>query len=367
MKPIRLLPDCVSAFRDRHGKVRLRYRRTGQKTHYFKGALGSPEFEKELAKCREGTPLSVGAKRVVTGSIADLITRYYRSSSFKAGSAITQHKNRGILEMFRNDYGDDLVTALRYEHVDAILAAKAEKFPAAARNLRKQLRRLFDHAVRLEWRKDNPVAGVTLAKNKSTGHHTWSEEEIAQYQARHPLGTKARLAMELMLWTGNRRGDAVRLGPQHVRTGRLEFVQEKTGKPMKIAIAPDLAAAIVAMPVSGHLAFLVTDYGRPFTPAGFGGRFRSWCDQADLPHCSAHGLRKAISRRMAESGAGNQGIKAVTGHSGDSEVAHYTRGADQMALADQGIAALARWVLANRSRSGLANHRQVIEKEQGNG
>ena len=157
------------------------------------------------------------------------------------------------------------------------------------------------------------------------------------------IGTKARLAMAIMLYTACRREDAVRLGPQHIRDGRIQYVQAKNEHrnpiAMDIPLDPDLATIIEATP-SRHLTFLVTDYGRPFTPAGFGNLFKDWCRQADLPHCWAHGLRKATAVRLAERGATAHEIMAITGHRSLEEVTRYTRAARQAHLADSAMAKL---------------------------
>lgn len=189
---------------------------------------------------------------------------------------------------------------------------------------------------------------------KTGGFHTWSEDEIAQYQARHPLGTRARLALEIILWTGQRRSDARLFGPDHMKRGKINYRQGKTGKDLWLPAAPQLRQAIDAMQRVGLKTYLVTEYGKPFGKAGFGNKMREWCDEAGLPHCSAHGLRKAIARRMAEGGATQQQIKAVGGWSGDAEVAIYTAAADQERMADVSIDRLSQQDLANRA-TRLAN------------
>jgi integrase/recombinase XerD len=146
--------------------------------------------------------------------------------------------------------------------------------------------------------------------------------------------------MALLLYTTCRREDAVRLGPQHVRNGRVKFRQAKNEhrNPVDIDIPlhSDLAAILGATP-SGHMTFLTTEYGRPFSPAGFGNRFREWCNQAGLPHCSAHGLRKATATRLAERGATPHEIMSVTGHRSLEEVERYTRKAQKSTLADSAM------------------------------
>jgi integrase len=158
------------------------------------------------------------------------------------------------------------------------------------------------------------------------------------------MGTRARLALALLLYTGQRRSDVVRLGRQHIRDGRLVFTQEKnkTRNPVRleIPILPDLQRIIDAGPI-GDLTFLVTEFNGPFTAAGFGNKMRDWCNQAGLPHCSAHGLRKAAAACLAETGATEHEIMAVTGHRTLKEVDRYTRTARQKVLADSAMRKLA--------------------------
>jgi integrase len=140
------------------------------------------------------------------------------------------------------------------------------------------------------------------------------------------------------------------MGRQHIVDGRIKVVQDKTGKVLWIAVAPQLLEAIVAMPAAkNHLCFLINKQGRPFTRAGFGNWFRDKCDAAGLPECTAHGLRKAIMRCMAESNQGNQTMKAVSGHRKDEEVARCTEAANQRSMADGAIGVLVRWERSNRA------------------
>ena len=115
----------------------------------------------------------------------------------------------------------------------------------------------------------------------SQGWHTWTIDEVRQYEAKHPLGTRARLAFALLLYTGVRRSDVVKLGRQMIREGCLTFTQTKNQKrnpiTVSIPVLPQLQAAIDATP-SCNMIFLVTEFGRPFTTAGFGNRFRKWCN-----------------------------------------------------------------------------------------
>ena len=215
--------------------------------------------------------------------------------------------------------------------------------PAAANTRVKALRAIFRWAVEAEEAAHDPTRDVRLIRYTEKGYHSWSLDEVSAYEERHPVGTKARLAMALLLYTTGRREDAVRLGPQHARDGRIQYRQAKNEHrspvDLDIPLHDDLKAIIDATP-SSHLTFLVTEYGRPFTPAGFGNLFKDWCRQANLPHCSAHGLRKATAARLAERGATAHEIMAITGHKSLEEVERYTRAARQAKLADAAMAKL---------------------------
>ena len=338
----------VTLYRDRHGKLRARWRKAGHKPHTFKALPDTPGFDAELKAVLAGKHVEPEARHL-PGSVNDLVTRYYRAADFAdKGGADDKRRRRGLIESFRTDFGRDLVRDFSFEHIEAILLARIEKRKdargrevggqVAATNLRKQLVRLFNYAVKLKWIATNPVVlAERVGKNKIKGYHTWTEAEIARYQAAHPVGTKARLALEIALWTGQRRGDVRLFGPKHIVRGKVNFRASKNDADLWLPLAAPLKRAIDAMPSVGLSAFLVTEYGKPFTKDGFGNKFRDWCDEAGLRHCTIHGLRKAIARRMAESAATQAEIKAVGGWKGDQEVATYTAAAEQERLAETGF------------------------------
>jgi len=192
----------------------------------------------------------------------------------------------------------------------------------------------------------DPTAGVKQVVNNSAGHHTWTPDEISQFEAKHPVGSQARLALSLMLFTACRREDVVRLGPQHVKQGRIKFVQAKNEnrRPVTVDIPlhPTLAATIAATPSTGQLAFLTSSKGTPRTVGSFADWFAGAVQQAGLPaRCVSHGLRKAAATRMAEAGCSVHEIQSVTGHASLREVARYTKAASAAKLADAAMSKLA--------------------------
>jgi integrase len=371
LKSNRFLPEFVSRFKDRHGKERLRFRRKGYPAGYFKAPLGTEAFREEYHAFNNPGAIVAAREaaieaRIAPGSVADLQRRYYSVPERLGPTATTQGKVRSVLDRgFFAGRAAHPVASIRFEHIEAIVAKRRTKFKndegrweggnEAARKLRKELVRLFDFAMKSEMVQINPAAQSERVKiapaDRSKGFHTWTEPEIAQYRARHPLGTKARLAMELILWTDQRGCDSIHLGRQHIRDGQFHITQSKTGKALIIPIAPQLLAAIAASDALNSMCFLLNEYGKPFTRKGFGNKMRDWCDQAGLAHCTAHGLRKATMRRMAELNLGNQTMKGLSGHSKDDEVALYTAAADQQRMALQAVEHLAAWESAPREQS----------------
>lgn len=341
----RKLDPFTSLYIDRHGKERCRFRRNG-----FDCALPHPSakgyreaYEEALGRASGAIPIAPRAK---PGTISDLLPRLYVSPKFKRGGYDWRRTRKAVLEAFREEYGDDPVAAFRPKDIDLILALKMDKAGGkggthAAKRLREQLDLLFRFAVRQEWIAANPVEQSEEVEHKPTGFYAWTEIDIAKYRERWPLGTKQRLALELMLWTGARRGDARLLPPP--RDGRIKGKAGKTGKLFDLPVAPPLAKAIEAMPAVGISTLLVTEYGKPFSAAGFGQWFKDQCRKAGLPQCTAHGLRKALARRAAEQGVQQQGLKALGQWSGDREVATYVAAADQTRLAESALADVIEW------------------------
>jgi integrase len=278
---------------------------------------------------------NIGAARTIPGSVDALCVAYYRSPDFLRLKTSTQAVRRNIIDKFRAAHGTKPVRGLRRAHVAEIIGAKAAT-PEAANNLRKVLRVILNYAVSIDMIAANPTIGVAKYQTRSDGYHTWTEDEIAKFEAVHAVGTRARLALALLLYTAQRRSDVVHMGRQHVPAGAIAVRQDKTGTALMIPMHPELARALASVPRT-NMTFLTTERGAPFTSAGFGNWFRDQCDAAGLPQCSAHGLRKAAATRLANAGCSANQIAAITGHKSLGEIAHYTRAADQQRLARQAL------------------------------
>ena len=318
----------IHRFRDRHGYIRYYFRRRRYPRATLPGLPGSAEFMAAYRDALAKEKPRIGT--VVARSMSALIGAYYGSTEYRSLRPTTKRTYRNIMERLRTEFGDRPVAGLQREHVRRLIARKSDT-PEAANSLLKTLRILMKFAVDAGWRQDDPTLSVRRLKSKSDGWRTWSEEDIAAYVARWPVGTREHLAMALLLYTGQRRSDVIGMGRQHIRNAAIDVRQQKSGARLSIPIQQALRAALDAAPPE-HLTFLTTAYGRPFTSAGFGNWFADCVRAAGLVDLSAHGLRKAAARRLAEAGCSAHEIMAITGHRSLKEVDVYTRAADQERL-----------------------------------
>lgn len=337
----------VQEYIDNRGKPRLYFRRQGYAKRTLRGPVGSAEFWEDYDAAIKQLPapkVKPGELQVRPGTIADLLARYYQSTQYKQLKPSTQGNYRRNLDRFQegklpngSTIKDAPLAALKRSHLLTILDGKADT-PGAVYTLLKRLKTVFDFAIERDMITENPAKHIR--QPKLGGFRPLDEADIGKYLKHWGPGTRQRRAMIVLLYTGQRRSDAVRMGLQHIKDGRISVVQEKTGKRLEIQIHPVLQAEIDAMP-SGQMMFITGERGASFTAASFGNMFRQWCKDAGLPeHSSPHGCRKAAGRRLAEAGCSAHQIMAILGHESLSEAERYTKSADQITLGDSAIAKL---------------------------
>jgi integrase len=323
----------VKAYVDRHGRARHYLRKPGCKPVALPGMVGSEEFLEAYGKALAAGPrVEIGERQTRAGSINAMIIGYLGTAAFHNLAPASQQTYRRIFEPMRHDYGDMSVATLARKHVVKMLDAKKDT-PAAARDFLRCLRLLVAYAIGIGIRQDDPTAGVRVKLPKSDGYHSWTEEEIAAFEAAYGIGSKARLALALLLNTAARCADVVKLGRGHVRNGEFHYIQQKTRKPVVVPITDVSAAAINAAAPSEHVTFLINKRGASFTAKQFGQWFTKRCVRIGLKGVSPHGLRKAACRRMAEAGCTAPQIASVSGHASLKEVQRYIEAVDRAKLA----------------------------------
>jgi integrase len=320
----------IQAFTAR-GRRFYYFRRPGSPRIRLPGLPGSEEFMVAYrAALADLPPVEIGASRTKPGSVNALVVAYYGSAAFAQLSQKRRTYRRNVIETWRAEVGDRPLALLERRHI----VARLEKFakPHAKREWLFAIRHMMQYAVELGMIAVDPTATIKIKAPKSDGFLTWAESHIEAYRARHPLGTMARLALELFLNTCQRRSDVLHMGRQHIHAGRLQFQQKKTKVRLTIPILPDLAAALDKLPAE-NLTFLVRADGTQFTDSTLGKWFRERCDEAGLKGCAAHGLRKAACVRLAHAGCTPHEIAAFSGHLSLKEVERYTREVNRAAMA----------------------------------
>lgn len=323
-------PPYLRRERTRHGRMIWTFRRE-KEYRRLPDEYGSEAFWAAYNAALEGKQPDKPAS-AQSGTLAWLVGRYKQSGHFKSLAASSRMARDYIMQSVCKESGRVQFAKITRKHIHAAMDRRSAT-PHAANNFLVAMSVLFKWAVQNEMVAVNPCDGVDPIKTKSTGFHTWTLDEVEQYRTRHPVGTKPRLALDLFLFTGLRLSDAALVGKQHVRDGVITLRTRKTGTAVHVPIFPELQASIDATP-TGDLAFLVSSTGRPFqTPGTLGAWFRKRCDEAGLPECTAHGLRKAGATIAANNGASAHELMAMFGWSRISMAEIYTKNADKARLA----------------------------------
>ncbi|RUM98084.1 site-specific integrase [Pseudaminobacter arsenicus] len=336
--------------KDRRDNERYYFRQLGKKKVRLREPYGSDAFLEELRCAREGIPYTQrGAharktsKRDVrqpakAGTLLWLCQEYFRRGGAEVTLA-TMSRRRAILEgickkphPLEGDPDPDYPTkgslpfaGMKRTHVKELRDTRLDAF-GAANNIVKAVSAMFEWAKDAELVEHNPAHGIKPLKS-GEGWHTWTIEEIVQFEQHHEEGSTARLALAIFMYTGLRLSDASIFGRQHIQlvrneeTGELEkWIKIRPKKTshgadpvmVEIPLLADLETALAKCPAD-QMTYLVTSFGKPFTENGLGNKMREWCDSAHLHHCSAHGLRKAGATVAAENGATHEQLKAIYG------------------------------------------------------
>jgi integrase len=338
----RKLPPFVERWRDRHGKVRVYFRKGKGSRLPLPSDITSDEFNARYQAALAGQ-LAILAKRErcepdKPGTLGALIRFYTRSAAYIGLRETTRIGYASRIETLRREHGHRTVAGLTRDRIiTGILQPFADR-PGAALGTLKMLRVLIRHAIDIGWLVHDPSLGIKRPKTQEI--RSWTDTEIETFEKRWPIGTKQRLAFALLLYTGQRRSDVHRMTWADVSGTAIRVVQQKTGRKLAIPLHRELLA-VLAVAERDHVTIINTMYGQPFTVDGFSQWMRDAITAAGLAlECQPHGLRKAAGRRLAEAGCTAHEIMAVLGHKTLSEAERYTREADQAQLATAAVAKL---------------------------
>lgn len=349
------LPAGVVRDVDRHGNIRLYFRHHGRAKRRLRETPGTEAFERELAAARLGIPWPLdGAPATVSplrpkapdGSLRWLVDEYRQRARGTVSDGEFRRRLRELDRVADHRRNGVAVGDVPYQRLTGADVATIRDELKASTGARDSLVRIVSalffwaSGVKLIAASANPCHGIR-AVHSTVGFHTWSDAEVAQYENRHPVGTTARLALGLAMFTGLRRQELAIIGPQHLSGGRLLIVPGKTARSTSVEVdipMLDILAALIAASPTGTRSYLVSERGKPFaSAASLGNAVQRWTEEARLPHCSLHGLRSAGATRAAENGATAHQLMAIFGWTTLSQAERYTKKAERKRMATTGI------------------------------
>mgnify|MGYP001564361385 CR=1 FL=1 len=342
------LPPYVYPDRDRHGTVRYYFKRRGSPKIRIRDKPGTEAFRQACAFAMVGGLPTPPKRETAVGSLEWLCTLYFNSAEFKGWETATQTTKRDVLkQVWREPLDAEAPDDARFGEMPADMPPKALRTlrdrwaatPAHANNMLAIMTALYGWAIEHEHAATNPARDVKRLKFESEGYHTWTADEMAAYEARHATGTQARLAFDLLALIGCRRSDVVLLGPAHIITTtngerRILYKAKKNKFSLDLPMPPELEDSIAAT-ATGVETFLLNALGRPWKISSFSDRFKEWCKEANLPHCSAHGVRKAGAVLAAEGGSTDAEMMAYFGWTSPKQAARYRKKASNAKMADK--------------------------------
>jgi integrase len=328
--PKHRLPHVVRE-RTNRGKLVWYFRIGKGKRIRLPDAYGSPDFMAAYHAVLIGKPVDRSSQKRRTGSIAWLIGRYRESSAWLSLSEATRYQRDRIFAGITDKVGDQPYSGVSAKTIRNGREAR-QATPFMANNYLRAIKGLFAWAVEAEYLTENPAKDVKELATKTSGHEPWTVEDIRKYEGRWPLGTRERVWLHVLCYTGLRLGDACTVGWQHVKDGYVSLRAEKTRHLLEFPLLPPLLESLKAGP-TGDLTFICNSRGRPFVKESFGNAFRDACRAAGIEGKSAHGLRKMLASLAAELGASEELLQAWFGWQTSRMSAIYTRAASKKVMA----------------------------------
>ena len=276
-------------------------------------------------------------------SLRDLIAAYQRSPEWNALAPRSQQNYIGSLRHL-DRIKHLTATGLKRRDVlslrDAIAAGIG---PGAANAFVAAFAAMLSWARDRGWIEASPADRIKAIPGGRLP--TWGEEDLTRILDK--ASAAVRRALLFAVHTGQRRGDLIAARWPDVAGGIWRVTQEKTGAKLAIPLHPDLVAEMAQWDRTA-VTVLAGEHGRPWRRDMLSMAVKRVADRAGLPGLNIHGLRKLAAVRLAEAGCSAHEIAAITGHASLTQVAAYTREADQGRLAKAAILRLQK----NRPQTG---------------
>ena len=326
----RTLPLYVTKEKSRHGKIVFYFRIGKGERIRLPGSPGSKEFKVAYQAALTGKHLVQPHHQEYARSLRWLIRRYMESSAWASLGVATRKQRGNFYSQVIEASGDVDCRIVRDKDIRQALERRRNT-PSSANNFLKAMSALFKWALIQDYVETDPTVGVKRLKVKdSDGFPIWTIDEVHAYMRHWPVGTRERLAFELLIASGLRRSDMVLAGRQHLKDDVFSIRTAKTRTPVTLEFSARVLE-MIEKTETGDFAFIVGKKGRPLTKESFGNWFREACRAANIPK-SAHGLRKFSATLAADAGATTHQLMAQFGWVTVQQAELYTKSADRARL-----------------------------------
>lgn len=281
--------------------------RGGPRIH---GEPGSPEFLAALAEAQKTPPAHH------KGTLQEVFNAYQASAAFTGLSDATRAGYKRRLPVIEAEFGDMPTKALSDPRVRG-------EFLDWRDGMAKTSPREADYhmailALMLAWGVDrgrlptNPAARPGRVYRPDRTDHIWTDADVQAFLAK--AGPHLRLPFLLALWTGQRRGDVLRMAWGGYDGATIRLAQSKGKRRVVIPVAADLRAVLDATKRKATV-ICTTSRGTRWTGDGFSASFRKTVEAAGIEGLTFHDLRGTAITRLAMAGCTEAEIATITGHS----------------------------------------------------
>lgn len=298
----------------------------------------------------------------IPGSLRWYWTLYKQSDRWQGDIAVgekgladsTRLARSGLIESLLYDNGERPFAALSRKAIRAEMKART---PVQAGNLLSALRHMIRWMIEEEYLEedDDPTIGLksgkAAASRESGGWVPWTEEDMAKYRARWPLGTEARLMFDILHFTFLRLGDAARFGPEHfrriIKRMAVQIATEKSqGRTIvTVPVHPEFAVSLAKAREAGILGTetftgkLVKGAIVPMCKKAWAAKFKKYARLAGVNEAkkNCHGVRKARAEDSAYAGATESQMMSMFGWQDEKMPAVYIAKANRERLGFDGM------------------------------
>lgn len=343
----------LKRYKDRHGKLRLYYRRKGCPTVALDPALTGAQLGAEVARLDalyKPYAMRANTLRVLIGEY-QAKGRHWQDLRER-----TQEDYQRVFNLLGDTkdhalsrFNPPIIAGLR----DKAMEAHGFKF---ANQLLVTLRMLFAFAVEYGHMTSNPaadIAPVSRPKDLPDANRPWAPEEAIEL-LRAPIYLAGPIAMAAYL--GLREGDILKMSRGAVADRLLSFTTSKTRRHLELPVCDDLwsilmryqawRAALLAERQKKSPRLVIEDLavtmfvnsrGKPWTADGFRTSWGKWRDslvegEKIGPGITFHGARHTVATILAECGFEGQQVKHLLGHGSETITDHYSRRAKRRGM-----------------------------------